>query len=88
MENSSVTAGSVNTETAQVMTVKDWIITTILVAIPIVGFIMLFIWAFGDGANPNKANWAKASLLLMVIFIGFFAIIGLITGGFAAFSSM
>lgn len=47
----------------------DWFITMLISAIPVVGFVMLFVWAFGNGTNTNKANWAKASLIwLAVIF--------------------
>lgn len=49
------------------LTVKDWIITILLTAIPVVNIIMLFIWAFGTSAAPAKANWAKASLIWMLI---------------------
>ena len=52
---------------AQVLTVKDWIITILITSIPLVGFIMLFVWAFGSNENPNKANWAKASLIWVAI---------------------
>ncbi|MDF2964072.1 MAG: hypothetical protein K0S39_5807 [Paenibacillus sp.] len=54
---------------APVMTIKDWILTFIVSAIPIVNIIMLFVWAFGDNTNPNKKNYAKASLILAAIFI-------------------
>jgi fatty acid desaturase len=50
-----------------VMTVGDWILTFLITAIPIVGFVMLFIWAFGNDTNQNKANYAKATLLWMLI---------------------
>ncbi len=49
------------------ISVKDWLITYIIVAIPVVGFIMLFVWAFSETTPRSKANWAKASLLLFVI---------------------
>lgn len=49
------------------MSVKDWLITLILTVIPLVGFIMLFVWAFGDGTPSAKANWAKATLLLFAV---------------------
>ncbi len=52
---------------APVVRTSDWIITLLLVAIPIVNLIMLLVWSFGGGANPNKANFAKASLIWMAI---------------------
>ena len=52
-----------------VMSVKDWVITILVAAIPLVGFIMLFVWGFGSGTNPNKANWAKAALIWTAIFL-------------------
>lgn len=54
---------------ATVMSVKDWIITLLISAIPFVGFIMLFVWAFGSGNNPNKSNWAKAALIWTAVFM-------------------
>jgi len=62
-------------EQAPVMTVKDWILTFIVSAIPLVNIIMLFVWAFGDTANPNKKNYAKASLILAAVFIVLYALI-------------
>lgn len=47
----------------------DWIITILITAIPIIGFIMLFVWAFGGGSNPSKANWAKATIIWFLIVI-------------------
>lgn len=64
-----------NQETT-VMSVKDWIITILIAAIPLVGFIMLFIWGFGSGTNPNKANWAKAALIWMAIFFVLYFVFG------------
>lgn len=54
-------------ESAEVLSTKDWLITLIIAAIPIVNIIMMFVWGFGDGTNPNKANWAKAYLLFIAI---------------------
>ncbi len=51
----------------QPMSVGDWFIAILITAIPLVGLIMLLIWAFGSNTNVNKSNWAKASLLWMVI---------------------
>ena len=63
------------------MTVGDWLITMLILIIPIVNIVMLFIWGFG---NPDpRRNYARASLIwmaigivLMLIFYGvFFAFI-------------
>ena len=51
------------------MSIGDWIITSIILAIPIVGLVMLFIWGFGSNTQPSKANWAKASLIMIGISI-------------------
>ena len=51
------------------ISVGEWIITTIILAIPIVGFIMLFFWGFGRNTQPSKANWAKAALIMIGISI-------------------
>jgi chromate transport protein ChrA len=49
------------------MSVKDWLITLLLMAIPIVGIVLLFVYAFGNNENINKQNWAKAQLIMIAI---------------------
>lgn len=49
------------------MTIGEWIITFIITYIPLVGLIMLFVWAFGGGAHPSKKTWAQAMLIMMLI---------------------
>ena len=50
------------------MSVKDWLITMLILVIPIVNIVMLFIWAFG---NPDpRRNYARASLIWSAIVIG------------------
>lgn len=69
-----------------VMSIKDWMITILITAIPLVGFVMLFVWAFGGGStNPNKQNWAKATLIWFAIIIALYLIVFMIFG--AAFLS-
>ena len=57
------------TQDSSVMSVKDWVITMLITSIPIVGFIMLFVWGFGSGTNQNKANYAKATLIWIAVWI-------------------
>lgn len=49
------------------MTVGEWLITILLTWIPIVGFVMMFVWGFGHGENLTKKNWARANLIWTVI---------------------
>ena len=67
---------------AEPMSVKDWIITLLITYIPLVGLIMLLVWAFDSSTHPNKKNFAKASLIWMLIWI----VVALIF--FALFASM
>ncbi|SEO37522.1 hypothetical protein [Paenibacillus sp. OV219] len=60
---------------APVISVKDWMITMLLLAIPLVNIVMLFVWAFGGGANPSKANYAKAGLIWALIGIVFYVVV-------------
>ena len=48
------------------VSVGEWIVTFIIFSIPIIGFIMLFVWAFGDNTKPSKKNWARAMLISIV----------------------
>ena len=53
--------------TVKIMSYKEWALTIFISSLPLIGFIMLLIWAFGDEANIHKKNWAKGSLLLALI---------------------
>ncbi len=46
------------------MRLVDWLIVLIVQAIPCVGLIMLFVWAFGEG-NTNRKNYCRAMLIVM-----------------------
>lgn len=67
------------------MTMGDWLITFIIQAIPLVGIIMLFVWAFGDGTHPSKKTWAQASLVFALIM--FILVIVFIAALWTMFSS-
>jgi hypothetical protein len=53
--------------TSQIMSYKEWALTIFISSLPLIGFIMLLVWAFGDDGNIHKKNWAKGSLLLALI---------------------
>lgn len=56
--------------------IGGWILTHILTAIPLVGLIMLFVWAFGEEtkADPTFRNWARTQLIVGLI-AGIFIIV-------------
>ncbi len=70
------------------MTMGDWLITFIIQAIPLVGIIMLFVWAFGDGTHPSKKTWAQASLVFaLIMFILVIIILAALWTMFSSFFS-
>jgi hypothetical protein len=59
------------------MSVGQYLGTIILFGIPIVGFILMLVWAFGSSVNTNKKNYSRAMLILAVIGI----VLGIIMSG-------
>ncbi|MCS5490539.1 hypothetical protein [Algoriphagus limi] len=49
------------------LTLGDWIINLIISKIPLIGFIVLIVWAIDKSTEPNKANWAKSELIIRLI---------------------
>ena len=66
------------------MSVKDWVITMILLAIPVVGIIMLIYWIVSSTGNINRRNYCLASLVIAAIAIVIVIIFAVFFGGMAA----
>lgn len=49
------------------MTLGEWLLTLILLAIPCINIIMVFVWGFGQGSSTTKKNFCRAYLILMAI---------------------
>lgn len=49
------------------VTFRDWMVTYLLLCIPVVNIVLLLVWAFGDSVQESKTNWAKALLVWMLI---------------------
>ncbi|MEG2189261.1 MAG: zinc ribbon domain-containing protein [Christensenella sp.] len=45
----------------------EWMVDLIVLNIPIVGFVMTFVWGFGTSAKPSLRNFARAMLIFKVI---------------------
>ena len=71
----------------------DWMITMLLMCIPLVNIILLFVWAFGGDAKKSKSNWAKASLIwygiMIILTVAFYgSIIALVVAMGGDFNDM
>ena len=75
-------------QNATVMSYKEWALTLFLASIPIIGFILVLIWAFDSGTQINKKNWAKGSLLLMIIYFIIALLFLFMFGGLANLTGM
>ena len=70
------------------MSVGDWVLTLFLTSIPVIGIVLLFVWAFGDNQKIDRANYSKATLIWLAIglIIGFVFL--LFFGGLALLSQL
>lgn len=65
------------------ITFGDWMLTRLILCIPVVNLVMMFVWAFGNG-KKSKSNIFKAelvwllisfvlSIIMLIVFFAFFA---------------
>jgi len=67
---------------------KEWALTIFISSLPLIGLIMLLVWAFDSNSNIHKKNWAKGTLILWIIgFVIAFAFLFLF-GGIAIMTQM
>ena len=64
------------------MTVGDWMLTLLVLAIPIVNLIMYLVWALSGTGNINRRNFCRASiywfLIILGIYFSFLALVGVV----------
>ncbi len=61
----------------------DWVVTLLILAIPLVNIVMLFVWGFADGTHPSKRNFCRAYLIWMLVGVAVFVLF-VTMGGMAA----
>jgi hypothetical protein len=49
------------------LTLGNYLVLMIVGAIPVVGLIMMLVWAFSGSSNTNRKNFARANLILTLI---------------------
>lgn len=64
----------------ETVSVGDWIGTFFVSIIPLVGFILILVWAFGSDTKKSKSNYAKAILILGLIVAVLYGVLFLIFG--------
>ncbi|MBR5122319.1 MAG: zinc ribbon domain-containing protein [Anaerotignum sp.] len=64
-------------EKADVLTMWEYLLILILMAIPVVNVIACIFWIVGKNGNPNRRNFAKAWMVL--------AVVGTLLGGVLTF---
>ncbi len=54
-------------ENNEVVSVREWVATLMLMVVPVVNVVMLFVWAFSNKelTPANKVNWARGSLIVL-----------------------
>lgn len=58
------------------MTLGDWMITLLILAIPVVNIVMAFVWGFGGNAPKSKQNFCRAVLIYYAIAFAFSMLFG------------
>ena len=66
------------------MTIGNWLITFIVLALPLVGIIMQFVWAFSGDTHPSKRTFCQASLIMLGAMIVLAIGLVVVFGGLAA----
>lgn len=69
-----------------IMSVGDWVLTIFLTSLPVIGIILLFVWAFGDNQKIDRANYSKATLIWFAIVLVLGLMFLMFFGGLAMLS--
>ena len=58
----------------QIVSTGNWIVTLIILAVPLVNIVMLFYWAFSSGTYPSKRTYARANLIVGAVALALYLI--------------
>ncbi len=62
------------------ISIADWLITLLILFIPVLNIIMLLVWSFSKSTHRSKANFSKAVVILLLITILLVVLILAISG--------
>lgn len=63
-----------NYDENQPVTMGNWMITLLVLSIPLVNIFMLFYWAFNSSTNPSKRTYCQAILMYGLLALGIVAV--------------
>lgn len=71
-------------DVSETVSMKEWLLSFLILCIPFANIIMPFIWAFSGNSKKSKSNYFKAYLIWMLImyillFVGLFVLIAIFT---------
>ncbi len=52
-------------DSPETVSLGEWLVSYLLMLVPIANLVLPFVWAFGAGQKPSKRNWARAMLIVM-----------------------
>lgn len=58
-----------STITEKPVSVWNWLGSYGVLLIPVVGYVILLIWAFDKKTNKNKKTWARATLIVLLLML-------------------
>ncbi len=70
------------------LTVGQWMLTLLIIGIPVVNIVMMLIWSFSDSAHTDRRRFSRAYLIFLVIVLALVLAFLLIFGSALMDSSM
>ncbi len=68
------------------VSIKEWVVSFILLSIPLVNIICIIKWAFSKSTPISKKNYARAILIITIIVLVISSILVIVTGLFFDFT--
>jgi len=65
----------------------DWILTLLVLGIPILNIVLYIYWALSDSTAPSKKNYCKACILLFFIAVVLWILFAVLFGSVAVMMS-
>jgi len=62
------------------VSVGGWMLMMLVTAIPVIGQIMIIVWAFA-GDNESRKNYFRAILVFFLLFVGLFVLLAVLGNG-------